>query len=134
MNWQAEVLISGEATGEVLRLEEPISFWGGIDPVSSAVTLAGHPQLGEEIAGKIVVIPRMIGSSSSSAIMLELIHANRAPKALILGSRDAILPIGVVVAEQMGWGKIPVVVLANPVFQSGESLHVSRDGMIANSL
>ncbi|WP_254682216.1 aconitase X swivel domain-containing protein [Phaeobacter inhibens] len=85
MNWDSHVLFEGAAEGEVLRFGAPISFWGGINPVSSEVTLAGHPQCGERIAGKMLVIPRLIGSSSSSAIMLELAYANIAPKALVLG-------------------------------------------------
>jgi predicted aconitase with swiveling domain len=130
MSWQSQVLFAGEANGEVLRLDAPISFWGGVDPVSSTITLAGHPQLGEKIVGKILVLPQLIGSSSSSAVMLELIYAGMAPGALILGSRDAILPMGVVVASQMGWSTIPVVVLAELHFTTGQSLSVAEDGTI----
>lgn len=130
MNCQSEVLFPGEAKGEVLRLESPISFWGGVSPVTSKITLAGHPQKGEPIADKILVIPQMIGSSSSSAVILELFYTKMAPKALILGGRDAILPIGVVVARQMDWSTIPVVVLPEPAFQTGDTVHIAPDGRI----
>lgn len=132
MRWQADILVAGEAGGTVLRLDAPISFWGGIDPSTATVTLAGHPQRGESIAGTILVIPRLIGSSSSSAVMLELCYEGLAPKALILGGRDAILPVGVVVARQMGWPGIPVLLLPDPPFQSGDRLSIDRYGMIAN--
>mgnify|MGYP002700811375 CR=1 FL=1 len=46
MTWQSDVLFEGTATGEVLRFDAPISFWGGVNPVTSEVTLAGHPQRG----------------------------------------------------------------------------------------
>ncbi|MCU9850341.1 DUF126 domain-containing protein [Defluviimonas sp. WL0024] len=130
MSWQADVLFAGEVSGEVLRFDAPISFWGGINPVTSEVTLAGHPQRGQRIAGKMLVIPRLIGSSSSSAIMLELAYARVAPKALILGGRDAILPIGVLVAGQMGWNTIPVVAMPDPPFLTGERIAVHRNGKI----
>jgi len=130
MSWQAEVLFDGEALGDVLRFDAPISFWGGVDPVTSQVKLAGHPQYGKVIAGKMLVIPQLIGSSSSSAVMLELFYTRMAPKALILGGRDAILPVGVVVARQMGWLTIPVVVLPEPPFQTGETISIARDGHI----
>ncbi len=130
MSRQAEVLFVGQAEGTVLRLEAPISFWGGIDPVSSEVTLAGHPQLGQTIAGKVLVIPQLIGSSSSSAVLLELLYSGKAPKALILGGRDAILPVGVLVSRQMGWETVPVVVMPDPPFQTGESLRIKSDGTI----
>lgn len=130
MNWQAEMLCAGAAQGEVLRFDAPVSFWGGISPQTSEVTLAGHPQLGETIAGKILVIPRLIGSSSSSAVLLELLYNRIAPRALILGGRDAILPVGVVVARQMGWPTIPIATLSAPPFTTGAWLRLGRDGRI----
>ena len=102
MSWRADVLIGGQARGTVLRLDQPVSFWGGISPDTSEVVLPGHPQCGERIAGSILVLPQPIGSSSSASVILELMHMELAPRALILGVRDAILPIGVLVARQMG--------------------------------
>lgn len=130
MSWQAEVLLPGHAEGPALRLDAPVSFWGGVDPVTSEITLAGHPQRGARIATTMLVLPQLIGSSSSSAVLLELIHADRAPKALILGARDAILPIGAVVARQMGWGALPVVVLPEAPFETGQRLVLNRDGAL----
>ncbi len=130
MTWRTDILIEGEAEGTVLRFEAPISFWGGVNPETAVVSLAGHPQFGEVIADRILVIPQLVGSSSSSAVMLELLYRNIAPRALILGDRDAILPVGVVVAGQMGWSTIPVLILANPVLQSGDRVRVDREGTI----
>jgi predicted aconitase with swiveling domain len=130
MSWQAEVLFEGDAEGEVMRFDAPISFWGGVNPVTSKITLAGHPQRGQAIKDKVLVIPQLIGSSSSSAVILELFYKGMAPKALILGGRDAILPVGVVVARQMGWPTIPVMVLPDPPFRSGDILKLAPDGHI----
>ncbi len=131
MSWQAEVLIDGEARGAVLRFDAPVSFWGGIDPVTSKVTLAGHPQQGQAIAGTVLVIPRLIGSSSSSSVLLELLYRGNAPKALILGAGDAILPVAGVVAGQMDWPVVPILVLADPPFASGDQLAILSGGKIA---
>lgn len=130
MSWQAEVLMEGEAAGTALRLDAPISFWGGVDPLTGDITLASHPQRGVNIAGSLLVIPELIGSSSSSAILLELLHAGKAPRALILGSRDAILPIGALVADCMGWDRLPVLVLPDPPFQTGDALNITPGGQI----
>ena len=124
LSWQAETLIEGNAEGTVLRLDAPISFWGGVDPQTSAICLAGHPQEGQRIAGTILVIERLIGSSSSSAVMLELLYRGIGPVALILGGRDAILPIGSLVAGQMSWTPCPVLLLAHPEFQTGDRLRL----------
>ena len=133
MTWQAEVLCAGQAEGRVLRLDAPISFWGGVSAENACVTLAGHPQQGQSITGRIVVIPRTIGSSSSSAILLELIYKAIAPKAIILGERDAILPIGVVVAAQMGWPTLPVFLLREAPFATGDQIALLPDGRITVS-
>lgn len=130
MIWRAEVLCDGAACGEVLRLDAPISFWGGIDQHTSRVTLSGHPQHGLAISGKVLVVPQLIGSSSSSAIMLELLYNGQAPLALILGGRDAILPVGVVVARQMQWQTIPVLVMQDPPFRMGDRLTIGPGGEI----
>jgi len=130
MSWQARPLCQGVAAGPVLRLDAPISFWGGVDPATSLVTAAGHPQLGVPIADTMLVVPQLIGSSSSSAVLLELIYQGRAPRALILGARDAILPIGALVAEEMGWAALPVVWLPEAPFCTGDSLQLHANGLI----
>jgi predicted aconitase with swiveling domain len=68
-----------------------------------------HPQAGASIAGTVLYIPEPIGSSSSSAIMLELIREGTAPAAVVLGRRDAILALGAVVALELGYAAAPVV-------------------------
>ena len=39
-------LVAGEARGEVLKLDEPLSFWGGVDPETGEITDLRHPQSG----------------------------------------------------------------------------------------
>lgn len=125
MGIAGEVLIGGDAAGAILCLDAPISFWGGVDPETSAICLAGHPQEGVRIAGTILVIEQLIGSSSSSAVMLELLYREIGPAALILGGRDAILPIGSLVARQMGWSACPVLLIENPPLQTGDAVHIA---------
>lgn len=102
-----EVLIAGPAArGKPLKLTAPISFWGGVDPKTSMIADVRHPQHGVLIAGTILVLPGTIGSSSASAILLELIHKNIAPAAIIMKEPDAILLLGILVAREMGWKTI----------------------------
>lgn len=108
---QGKVVLPGAAVGPLLRLEGPISFWGGIDPDSGAVSDPRHPQHGQSIRGTVLVLPSTIGSSSSSAIMLELLRNGNAPAALVLGNVDAIMTLGVIVGQEMGYGSIPVMAL-----------------------
>ncbi|MEM7644117.1 MAG: DUF126 domain-containing protein [Pseudomonadota bacterium] len=130
MTWLADPLIDGTASGPALRLDQPISFWGGVDPADGRITRPDHPQHGACVSGMVLVIERLIGSSSSSAVMLELLRCGQAPCALIVGARDAILPIGVLVAGQMGWATIPVLHLADPPFRTGDILTLCAGGHI----
>ena len=133
MSLQATIQIPGQAAGDVLKLGKPISFWGGVDPTTGRISDPRHPDHDAEIAGKILVLPGMIGSSSSSYIMLELMAIRRAPAALILVEPDAILGLGVVVAREMNYGSIPVVVLARDqqeLLRSGQQARIGEDGRI----
>ena len=106
---KGRVLIEGEGTGPLLRLTAPLSFWGGIDPRTGRVSDPRHPQHGESVAGTVLALAEPCGSSSSSAIMLELIARGLAPAALLLGEVDAILTLGIVVAREMGHATLPAI-------------------------
>ena len=101
---KAKTLVPGpEVQAEALVLDAPISFWGGVDPKTSRIADVRHPQHGREIKHRILFIPGTIGSSSASAVLLELVHRGIAPAALVLHEPDAILLLGLIVAREMGW-------------------------------
>ena len=109
---RGRVLIAGEGAGPLLRLMAPLSFWGGVDPKTGRVSDPRHPQHGESVAGTILALAEPRGSSSSSAIMLELIARGIAPAALLLGQLDAILTLGIVVARELGHATLPALEVA----------------------
>jgi predicted aconitase with swiveling domain len=130
---RGSVQIAGTAEAPILKLVKPISFWGGVDPTSGRISDPRHPDHQTEIAGKLLVLPGMIGSSSSSYIMLELMAIGRAPAALILAEPDAILSLGVVVAREMGYGAIPVLLLPREQharLATGMRARIAEDGTI----
>ena len=96
----ARTLVPGMATGEVLVLDEPLSFWGGLDPETGALIDAHHPQVGASLAGRVLVMPSGRGSSSSSYVLAEAIRAGTAPVAVVLGEADAIVALGAIVAAR----------------------------------
>jgi uncharacterized protein len=105
----AHVLVEGSGEGPLLRLTAPLSFWGGVDPKTGRISDPRHPQHGLCIAGTVLAVPVPRGSSSSSAIMLELIARGIAPAALLLGEADAILALGIVIAGEMGHPTLPAL-------------------------
>ncbi len=106
------VLVDGIGQGPLLLLGAPICFWGGVDPETGRIGDPRHPDHGAEIAGRVLAAPATVGSSSSSAVMLELLRLGRAPAALLLAEADAILTLGVIVAGEMGYATIPVLEVA----------------------
>jgi predicted aconitase with swiveling domain len=127
------IQIEGEAKGRVLKLGKPISFWGGVDPVSGRISDPRHPNHQAELKDRVLVLPGMIGSSSSSYIMLELMAKRLAPAALVVAEPDAILGLGVVVAREMNYGSIPVLVLPREQqeeLEDGAEVSIGRDGSI----
>jgi uncharacterized protein len=122
-------------TGRILALTHPISFWGGVDPASGRIIDARHPQNGAVVAGRVLLLPGTIGSSSASAVMLELVHAGLAPAAIVLHEPDAILLLGCVVAREMGWPTPPALQVPREVQAGGaeEDVLVAADGTIARA-
>lgn len=134
---QADVLIapmdSADAVvADVLALTHPISFWGGVDPETGRIIDARHPQRGETVSGRILVLPGTIGSSSAAAVMLELVHARLAPAAILMHEADAILLLGCVVAREMGWVAPPAYRLPRDrqAGLAGRRLRVEAGGRI----
>lgn len=105
------VLVAGAGNGEVLALDEPLSFWGGVNEATGVVTDTHHPQHGRCVAGRILVMPSGRGSSSSSSVLAELIRAGAAPAAIVLGTSDPIIALGALVADALYGRTVPVVVL-----------------------
>ncbi len=128
-----EALVTGgPATGPALVLTAPISFWGGVDPQTGRIVDVRHPQHGSSVAGSVLFLPGTIGSSSASAVLLELVHNGNAPAALVLHEADAILLLGLIVAREMGWRTPVAVRLDRNGFQSfaGKDVSVSTEGLL----
>jgi predicted aconitase with swiveling domain len=131
---QGQVLIDGPPVeAPALALTAPISFWGGVDPKTSAIADPRHPQFGRTIAGQVLLVPATIGSSSAAAILLELVHAGRAPAAIVLHEPDAILLLGLIVAREMGH-TTPIALRLDSRFYPAlhrHTLAIGADGALA---
>jgi predicted aconitase with swiveling domain len=124
---EARTLVSGEASGVALVLEEALSFWGGVDPVTGDIIDVRHPQRGVNVAGRVLVMPSGRGSSSSSSVLAEAIRAGTAPVAIVMLEPDPILALGAIVARELYGRTIPVVVAPEAVVRSGETATVRAE-------
>jgi predicted aconitase with swiveling domain len=104
-----------------------------MDPASGEVTDPRHPQLGERLGGRVVVMRVARGSSSSSSVLAEAARKGMAPAAFILGEPDLILAVGAAVADELYGVRLPVIVLAAAdvaKLRTGDTVTVSEDGGI----
>ncbi len=118
----------GEATGEVVVLDAPLSFWGGFDPHSGLVIDGHHPQHGANLTGTVLVMPSGRGSSSSSSVLAEAIRLGTAPAAILLGEDDPIVVLGALVARELYGTRVLVATLSAETYRSlksGETVTVS---------
>lgn len=112
-----QTLVEGSAEGDVLVLDEALSFWGGVHEENGIVSDIHHPQHGASLANRIVVMPSGRGSSSSSSVLAELIRGGVAPAAILLGERDPIIALGAMVGEALYDRTVVVAVLAHDEYQ-----------------
>ena len=111
MTIAGEALTPGQARGTTLVLDEPISFWGGVDENTGRVIDTHHPQSGASVTGTILVLRCGRGSSSSSSVLAECLRNGVGPAAIVLAEPDPILALGALVAGELYATEIPVVVL-----------------------
>ena len=104
-----KVLIAGSAVGPILYSDVGISFWGGIDPLTGYIIDTHHPLFGQCVRDKILMIPSGRGSCTGSCVMLELIMNGCAPAGLIFSQNEDILPLGVIIADELFNRSLPVV-------------------------
>lgn len=129
-------LLAGNADGQVLVLDEPLSFWGGLDARTGIVIDRHHPQVGESIAGRVLVMPSGRGSSSSSSVLAEVLRAGTGPAAVLLREPDEIVLVGALVVQLLDGLTMPVVVLEPDSFDelsTGAMVRVEVDGLITIS-
>ena len=105
-----QILVPGSASGPVLHLDEPLSLWGGLDPGSGKIIEGSHPQFGESVTGRVVVMPHGRGSSSSSSVLAEALRCGVGPAGFVLTEPDLILVIGALVARHLYGSQCPIVV------------------------
>ncbi len=131
------VLHAGTAEGAVLLLDEPLSFWGGFDPRTGIIIDVHHPQRGQCLKDKILMMLESRGSGSAPGNLAEAIRLGTAPAAIILVQPDINLAIGTRVAQTL-YGKTCVIITVSaPTFSELSKhtyLHISHDGTVGPAL
>ncbi len=104
----AVALVPGTAAGAPFRLDEPLSFWGGLDPAAGAIIDRRHPQFGASVTGRVLMMPGGRGSSGGSAVLAESLRLGAGPAAILMLARDGIIVVGAMVAAELYGLQCPV--------------------------
>ena len=131
---QADTIVfAGNCRAEVLVLDEPLSFWGGLDPQTGLIIDARHPQKGQSVAGRIVLMPGTRGSTSAAGALCESLRLGTGPAAFILPEPDALILAAVTIAAELYARITPVLAIDRKHWlqlTAYEVLQINADGNI----
>jgi len=119
----SRVILAGTASAVPLVLEEPLSFWGGLDPETGCVIDVHHPQRGACIKNRLLFLPGARGSTAGPGALLEALYAGNGPAAIVLTRPDVSALIAVAAASYVGIASVPIVEVVPNLPQS---LHCSK--------
>ena len=125
------VLLEGAAAGPSLVLDEPLSMWGGLDPISGEIIDRRHPQWGSTVTGSILLLPWGRGSSSASSVLAEAIRRRTAPLAIVMLEPDDIILLGALAAEELYAITCPIVIADPSLYgtvSTGDHVTIGTDG------
>lgn len=128
MKLKGRKVVGGKAQGEAIVTQKPITFFGGVDPLTGILTEAGHQLEGVNLTGKVLVYPTGRGSTGSSYCIYDMVIRGTAPVAFVQIKAEPIATIGAIM------GNIPVVdsLDQNPteVITNGDYVEVDGDAGI----
>ena len=115
-NNEAIIFVQNNVEGDIVVCNEGVSFWGGVDPDTGVIIDIHHPNCGEQLSGKIVLMPTSRGSCSGSGVLLQLAQNGNAPAALIFRENEDILILGAMIAERLFNKKIAILRLTTNIY------------------
>ena len=117
-NTAATIFVNADAKGEILVCKEGLSFWGGVDPETAKIIDVHHPNFGEFVSGKIVMMSSSRGSCSGSGVLLQLALKGLAPAAIIFFNSESILTLGAIISDKLFNCPIPIIRLQRELYEA----------------
>ena len=103
-----QVIFKGRVDAPLLKLDAPISFWGGVDQYTGTIIDRTHPQAGVTVAGKLLVVPMVRGSGGTPGSLATLMKLGNAPAGLVLNQFSINVLTAVIVGEKLYGVRCPV--------------------------
>ncbi len=131
--FSTRVLNPGEARGEAMVLDEPLSFWGGFDARTGVILDRHHPQRGSCVAGRFLILSESRGSAGTPGGIAEAIRRGVGPVGIALGKADVNVAVGAMVAAALYGVAVPVLVIGDVQrarLRSGDCVEAALDGRL----
>ena len=130
---QGHIICDGSAAAPVILLEEPLSFWGGYEPQTGRIVDQHHPQAGETVMGRIMVLPESRGSAGTPAGIAESIRLGTGPVGIVAMKPDINIVAGLVTASRLYQREIPFLTVSPNDYENlrnVSALEISTGGCI----
>src|SRR3990170_6810008 len=115
----------GVAEGIALVSNEPISFFGGVDPDTGIVIEKGHELEGAVVKDKVLVFQYGKGSTVGSYTLYRMKKSGVAPKAIVNVESEPIVAVGAIISDIPSIDKLESNPLA--LLRNGMKLRVNAD-------
>ena len=99
MELKGRIISGGKSEGDALATSQPISFYGGVDPITGEVIEKGHELQGKSIKGKILVFPNGKGSTVGSYTLYRMKKNGMAPAGMVNKECETIVAVGAIISE-----------------------------------
>ena len=127
------VIFDGECRAETLVLDEPLSFWGGLDPQTGRIIDKRHPQQGATVTGRILILPGTRGSTSSPGALCESLRLGTGPAGILLPAPNVTILTAVTVAAELYQCSIPVLIVEQSEWDKlslSKEIQITLKGML----
>lgn len=92
---KAGIPLSGEhivdVQGECIVLDQPFSFWGGLDTSTGMIIDQEQQNFGETAANKLLLVSSIKGSTAGPGALFECLSGNCAPLAVISSQFEPVI-------------------------------------------
>jgi hypothetical protein len=128
---RGRIVVDGPIGGELVVSRVPLSLWGGIDPATGTIIDRRHDRCGISVIGKVLAFPEEKGSSTASAVLVELIRNEHAPAGIVTRKLAPIVALGAIVAAELYGRSVPILLLEPAEFErlrDGARVRTTADG------
>jgi predicted aconitase with swiveling domain len=142
-SYKGRVVIGGSLKGEAVVTRAGVNILASFqkDILAKKKTISSHDQnnpelLGKLLTGKVLCLPRTIGSTTGGMILQRAIDGGQAPAALLFAEPiDSLAAAGVILAKV--WNEKDIITIdgLGPEFlasvKDGDAIEISEDGTVA---